>query len=59
MTASAPDRVARFQAVLEKRKIEHTLRRSKGADIDAACGQLAVRGIQEAKQKAREERAQA
>ncbi len=44
LTASAPDRVNRFRAVLDRRKIEHTLRRSKGTDIDAACGQLAVRG---------------
>ncbi len=56
MTASKPDRVARFQAVLDKRKIDYTLRRSKGADIDAACGQLAVRGAQEARKQAREQR---
>ena len=45
LNASAPERVERFQAVLEKRRIPHTLRRSKGADIDAACGQLAAQGV--------------
>jgi 23S rRNA (adenine2503-C2)-methyltransferase len=44
LNASAPERVERFQAILEKRSIPFTLRRSKGSDIDAACGQLAVKG---------------
>ncbi|MEI6687875.1 MAG: 23S rRNA (adenine(2503)-C(2))-methyltransferase RlmN [Thermoleophilia bacterium] len=44
LNASAPERVERFQAILEKRRIPFTLRRSKGSDIDAACGQLAVKG---------------
>jgi 23S rRNA (adenine2503-C2)-methyltransferase len=49
LEASAPERVARFQAELERRRVPHTLRRSKGADIDAACGQLAVKGVAEAR----------
>ena len=49
LTASSRERVARFRAVLDRRRIPNTLRRSKGADIDAACGQLAVRGAQEAR----------
>ena len=44
LNASAPERVERFQAILEKRSIPFTLRRSKGSDLDAACGQLAVKG---------------
>jgi 23S rRNA (adenine2503-C2)-methyltransferase len=51
LTASAPDRVKRFRAVLDRRRIEHTLRRSKGTDIDAACGQLAVRGANMAERR--------
>ena len=49
LEASAPERVERFRATLEKRRVPHTLRRSKGADIDAACGQLAVKGVEEAR----------
>ena len=45
LTGSAPERVARFREVLERRRIPHTLRRSKGVDIDAACGQLAAQGV--------------
>ncbi len=33
-------RVQKFLNVLEKRKIEATIRRELGADIDASCGQL-------------------
>jgi 23S rRNA (adenine2503-C2)-methyltransferase len=32
----------RFIAELVKRKVRVTVRRSRGQDIDAACGQLAV-----------------
>jgi len=40
-----PDDVAqeRFRSALEKQKIPVTLRREKGHDIDAACGQLRLR----------------
>ena len=33
----------RFAAVLEKAKVSHTIRREKGHDIDAACGQLRLK----------------
>ena len=49
LEASAPERVERFRAELERRRVPHTLRRSKGSDIDAACGQLAVKGVAEAR----------
>lgn len=52
--ASDPGRVARFRAALTRRNAPHSLRRSKGADIDAACGQLAVRGAAEARRARRE-----
>ena len=45
--ASAPPRVAAFRAMLDRRKIDHSLRQSRGRDIDAACGQLAVKGVRE------------
>jgi 23S rRNA (adenine2503-C2)-methyltransferase len=32
-----------FLAVLEKQKVPATLRREKGHDIDAACGQLRLK----------------
>ena len=53
LAASPPERIERFREVLEKRRIPHTLRRSKGVDIDAACGQLAVKGLAAARAKAR------
>ena len=37
---SAPPAVERFMELLEKRRINATLRRRLGADIDGACGQL-------------------
>jgi len=36
----APERVAAFQALLKAKGLTATLRKSKGADIAAACGQL-------------------
>lgn len=44
----APDRVAvtRFQEKLEKRRINTTVRREMGRDIDGACGQLRKRASQ-------------
>src|SRR5688500_11426690 len=35
------ERMAEFMAYLEKNKVNARLRRSRGKDIDAACGQLA------------------
>ena len=37
---SSREAVAAFQAVLERRGIPATVRRSLGGDIDASCGQL-------------------
>jgi len=36
-----------FLAALERQKVKATLRREKGHDIDAACGQLRLRTEQE------------
>ncbi len=41
--APAPEVAERFMAVLAEADLTVTLRRSRGADIDAACGQLAAR----------------
>ena len=38
---SAPDRVSAFAAVLQEAGFVTTVRRTRGDDIDAACGQLA------------------
>jgi 23S rRNA (adenine2503-C2)-methyltransferase len=54
--ASPPSRVAAFAAVLEKRRISNSYRRSHGQDIDAACGQLAVKGVAELRRRRRDER---
>jgi 23S rRNA (adenine2503-C2)-methyltransferase len=40
---SPPERVEAFRARLEQKNVPVTLRRSKGGDIRAACGQLAGR----------------
>ena len=37
-------RRAAFASILKKAGIAHTIRREKGKEIDAACGQLALRG---------------
>ncbi len=37
---SAPERIAGFSAVLEERGVEAAVRRPRGRDIAAACGQL-------------------
>lgn len=36
-------RLEAFAGILEKRSVSHTLRREKGHDIDAACGQLRLK----------------
>jgi 23S rRNA (adenine2503-C2)-methyltransferase len=41
--ASAPDRIARFAARLRDRGLQASIRRNRGVDIDAACGQLRAR----------------
>lgn len=44
-----PDRIRAFQGTLESHGISATLRQEKGADINAACGQLRSRAKQAAK----------
>jgi 23S rRNA (adenine2503-C2)-methyltransferase len=39
---SPPSRVAAFRDLLEGRGVNATVRRNRGTDIDAACGQLAA-----------------
>jgi 23S rRNA (adenine2503-C2)-methyltransferase len=56
---SPPAAVGAFRAVLDRRRIPHSLRQSRGRDIDAACGQLAVAGVRERRAKLRRERAPA
>lgn len=46
---SDPTRLSHFQAMLEKAGITTTVRRSRGKDIDAACGQLANKSVTHAK----------
>lgn len=41
------DRLNRFMRILVKNKVTATVRRSRGDDIDAGCGQLAIREGQE------------
>jgi 23S rRNA (adenine2503-C2)-methyltransferase len=43
LKASPPERVAAFAAALRARRVNATVRRNRGTDIDAACGQLAAR----------------
>lgn len=40
-----PEKASAFRGELVRRGVTTTLRRSRGADIDAACGQLAVRQL--------------
>jgi 23S rRNA (adenine2503-C2)-methyltransferase len=41
--ASSPDRIAAFQRALRDRGVDAFVRRPRGQDISAACGQLAAR----------------
>jgi 23S rRNA (adenine2503-C2)-methyltransferase len=43
--ATPPDRVRAFQGELAARSVNATVRRNRGTDIDAACGQLAGRTL--------------
>ena len=43
LTPTRPDRIRAFAARLRNQGIEATVRRSRGLDIDAACGQLRVK----------------
>ena len=40
----SPEKVEAFMQYLEKHRVNVRLRRSRGKDIDAACGQLANKG---------------
>jgi 23S rRNA (adenine2503-C2)-methyltransferase len=51
--ASPPERVARFAALVEAGGAATSYRRSHGQDIDAACGQLAVKGVRELRRNRR------
>ena len=44
---SSPERVASFRAILESKGIHTFVRRPRGRDIFAACGQLAGRGTRQ------------
>lgn len=46
-TKPSEERVEAFMKHLEKNRVNARLRRSRGKDIDAACGQLANKGIPE------------
>ncbi len=48
---SSPQAVRRFQQVLERHGITATVRRRLGPDIDAACGQLRRRTLEEGETK--------
>ena len=39
---SAPEQIERFRAILTEHRLTATVRLTRGRDIDAACGQLAV-----------------
>ncbi len=47
LSPSTPEQIRKFKEFLEKRGITVTVRRSLGADIDAACGQLRQKYISE------------
>jgi 23S rRNA (adenine2503-C2)-methyltransferase len=55
--ASPPERVERFAGILQRERLSASYRRSHGQDIDAACGQLAVKGARELRRKRSRERA--
>lgn len=53
---SKPGAIRRFQSIVEKAGIRCTVRQEKGADIDAACGQLRLRDLKERERDLRERR---
>jgi 23S rRNA (adenine2503-C2)-methyltransferase len=57
--ASKPEAIGMFKSILERRGIDQSLRQSRGRDIDAACGQLAVKGVKERRDALRAERSAA
>lgn len=53
---SQPQAIRRFQSIVEKAGIRCTVRQEKGADIDAACGQLRLRDLKERERDALDSR---
>ncbi len=43
----APEKVKQFQQFLENKGLIAKIRRSRGKDIDAACGQLAAKTVKQ------------
>ena len=56
-TRSGPDAIARFRDVLSRAGFTATVRKTRGDDIDAACGQLAGEVQDRTRRKARREAA--
>jgi 23S rRNA (adenine2503-C2)-methyltransferase len=50
--SSPPERVEAFRASLERRGVTAVVRKNRGRDIAAACGQLAVAGMKRSRAKA-------
>ena len=46
VTGSSPDRTERFVRRLREDGVNVTIRKRKGADIDAACGQLRLSDLE-------------
>lgn len=46
MTGASPERIEHFRQMLNQRGLTATIRYSKGADIDAACGMLSTKNLQ-------------
>jgi 23S rRNA (adenine2503-C2)-methyltransferase len=57
LTPTAPDRIRAFRDRVANQGVEATVRRSRGLDIDAACGQLRVNVEQRRRQQVRSETA--
>jgi 23S rRNA (adenine2503-C2)-methyltransferase len=47
MTAPGEPMTRRFREILEQHNVPVTVRKRKGADIDAACGQLRLNRTQQ------------
>lgn len=48
---ASEDKIEKFAAYLRKKKVNVFIRRSRGKDIDAACGQLAIKNKEKNKEK--------
>ncbi|MBV8061982.1 MAG: 23S rRNA (adenine(2503)-C(2))-methyltransferase RlmN, partial [Nevskia sp.] len=51
---SSPEAIQRFAEILRAKRIVTTTRRTRGDDIDAACGQLVGRVASRQKQRLRD-----